>query len=979
MKICPSCGAELDDGATKCPICEASIPGAASPMPEALIPAQPFDLSAKLSEMRMKIDQLTTRPEDKKPEPEAGPVPEERPKAPPEEPKLQEEREPTAVSEVVEVPEEGVEEEAAAEEEYEEIIVETRQIGHGVIDRDSIVNLGKPRRKIEEGSGRKISLEEARAAKKTHAGIRRSYVVAAIAIIAIVIIASFLVLANRPSIITPAVDGIWDDWNAVSKFPAYISSDNPSLNIEDTAVQYYKGSIFWYLHTTGELYKTSDRISTYALLIDSDGDSTTGFSLYSDFGADLMAMISGSGGEELSSNLYIFDSEDNLNWSAWNPLRGINVATLISQGETNFTAPAGFSSTNARFVSVALDGKSRTCMSVFFSLKPSVLVIVQGSLVPSTGVLLAEPNQHILQLIVRGYGSVGDVDSIIPTVVGADTLDLGAITWRNADEMRAGKILTLSIDCSSITSGTKISAMVEKDGIESDFGCIMITGTPAIGYIGNIPPGIIIDGIFVDWSDFELDFNDPVPPANKDVDLTRTAMADSSTDLFFFGEVFGKMLNGSIIPVKELIAGPGGIGGEVGITERASGEDVLQIYIDVDPYDDIGAPSPIANVTLEPDFMIELAGRNGIIARKTFYEWYDGRWLQDDSVEISAAVDSQRIELGLAKSAIGSLNGSDVAFVCTDWLGTKDDFAIASVAIDPFKINLQGDVWGSLDGTSWVPRADVLSTTNSLVDLTSDASGNLYAIFSNGTVYVSYDLANSWSRLISSSLANVVAITSDGIGQLYSIRSTGEAYNATLTGGSWSYRGDIIFANDIVDLDWSYGTVPGSTCLYAVRSTPNVRLVRTINGGATWAQYNNNPNTVSTVSSIAILSSGGQDVIYVLQRNGDVYVSNDSATTWTITHVSPGGSPDFSASPCVDLDIDSNGNLWVVRGQGEVYRLITSTWTWETLYGINDISDVTAISSVPIPEFSDLMPILLFCIFIPLICIHRNLRKRRIA
>jgi len=574
---------------------------------------------------------------------------------------------------------------------------------------------------------------------------------------------------------------------------------------------------------------------------------------------------------------------------------------------------------------------------------------------------------------------IGEVESIVPTVTGADTTDLGRIVWRNRDEMRAGTSLTLSIDCSSVATGTRITASVEKDDINTDYASIMIVGRPAIGYVGNIPAGITIDGIFADWSDFTLDMSDPVPPSDRNIDLTRTALSDSATDVFFFGEVFGRILNGSLVPVTESILGPGGIGGSVEVKERVSGEDILQIFIDVDPFDDIGAPSPVANATLEPDFMIEVSGRNGIITRKTFCEWDGSSWLEDELVEIAAAIDSQRIEIGIAKSMIGPMSGSDIAIICTDWLGAKDDFALASVAIDPFKISLQGDVWGSLDGTSWVPKSDVLNNTNSLVDLTSDASGNLYAIFSNGTVYVSHDLANSWMRLITGSMTNVVAMTSDGVGQLYSIESSGETYNATFAGSSWTDRGDIAFATDVVDLEWSYGTTPNTTCLYAIRAGFGYKLVRSLDGGQTLAQYKNKPPTDSTVSAIAVNYVLGQDLIYVLERDGDVYVSNDSATTWSTTHISPGGSPDFVASPCVDLDLDSNGNLWVVRAKGEVYRLITSTWTWETLYGINDLSDVNAISSVPIPEFSDWMFIVVFCAMISLICIRSQGRRRKSA
>jgi len=972
MKICPSCGAELDDSATKCPICDAAIPETVPSLPSTPISIPAIDISAKLAEMREKIEKLKSSPGPEAPKPEEkamGETPPEKGVGPV--PALTSEAAP-AIERTEEAAKEEVEEEV--EEEYEEIIVETRQIGEGVIDRESIINLGKPKQVKEEATGRKIPKEET---KKTHTRVRPSYIILAILVVAIVIIASFLVLTNRPELTPPAVDGIWDDWVNVPKYPALFTSENPSLNIDETAVQLYKGSIFWYLHTAGDLYKTSERISYYALLIDSDGDPGTGFSFYPGFGADYMAMISGCGGESLFAGLYVFGSDDNLNWSAWKSVKSIHVAALISKFETNFTAPQTFSSAHAKFVSVTFDGKSNTCMSVIYSLIPGVLMITQGSLVPSTGVLLQEPNQHLLQLVVRAYGAMEEVRSIVPSVIGANTVDLGEVIWKNKDEMRIGKTLTLSVDCSSLTPGTKITAYIDSEGIETDYPVIMILGSPAIGYVGSIPSGITIDGIFADWNNFTLDMGDAVPPANKNIDITRTALSNSTTDIFFFGEVRGRMLNGSLVPVKESVLSPGSIGGSFEVRERVTGEDLLQIFLDVNPFDDIGAPSPIANATIEPDYLIEISGRNGIILQKAFYEWNGDQWLQDELVGINAAVNSQQIELGISKDAIGATTGMDMAIISTDWLGSRDDLALDSVAIDPFKISLQGKIWGSLDGTSWIPKSDVLNGTDSLVDLTSDSYGNLYAIFSNGTVYVSHDLANSWTKLIASSSSNFVAITSDGSGQLYSIKSTGETYNANFTGNSWIYRGKIVWATDIVDIDWSSGTSPGTACLYAVRSTPGTKLARSDDGGLNWSQYKNKLPTASEVSAIAAINVLGQDVIYVLERDGDLYVSNDSGTTWSTTHISPGGSHDFVASPCVDLDIDSNGNLWVVRAKGEVYRLITSTWSWETLYGLNDTSNVTAISSVPIPEFQSIFLLLAICVMAPLVCLRRYSRKMR--
>lgn len=268
----------------------------------------------------------------------------------------------------------------------------------------------------------------------------------------------------------------------------------------------------------------------------------------------------------------------------------------------------------------------------------------------------------------------------------------------------------------------------------------------------------------------------------------------------------------------------------------------------------------------------------------------------------------------------------------------------------------------------------MLSPTNTLIDLTSDSAGGLYAVFTNGTVYRSTDGALSWSRMISSALTGVVGITCDKAGQLYVLTSSGDTYNASLSGGGWNLRGKAP-GNGYIDIDWSTGTDPATTILYAVKSAFNSNIQQSPTGGVSWVPQVGKPPTDSTVSAVAAVWSGGNDILYVLEVDGDVRVSNDSGNSWTSTHISLGGSSDFTLSPCVDIDTDPSGNVWVVRGMGEVYRLTVSPWGWQTIFSTEDVSDVQAFSTMPIPEFGSAAAAGLSFAMVPLIILARRTRK----
>jgi hypothetical protein len=977
MKLCPSCGAELEDEAAKCPICdhvfEMVVKGETKPA------ADDISVTQKLDEMKAKIEQLAKSAAS---EPSMPQQPVEPQEIQPPSPQAQEEsyeeqiEQPGPATPESETTEEAVEEEGGVE--YEEVVVkETKPVSRAAAGPQRVTPAGQKKAIGPEKVAYKISATET---KKS--GISRKQGAAAVLVIVILVIASWYVLMSAPPADTPAVDGMFNEWSKIVKYSSFYQSSDPDLMFTECTTQFYQGSVYWYIKTSGDLYKTSDHITTYALFVDSDGNPGTGFPLTRDFGADFVAQISGTGGQKIPSScaLMRYSGTDYLNYSSWLFVQSLVIGSIGKQAETSFIAPASFSASSARFMAVSYNGVSTPSATLPFAFKPGILLIEQSSLIDSSGTIPIGAASPVLKVVMKAFGSNLETSEIRPMFTGiSQTKNLGPLVWTNDAEMQNGRTIEVAVNTSGTTAGTYLTATMSADGVVTDYGSVAVLGRIARGYAGSYPTGIKIDGCFADWTTFTNDLGDVVPIADKNIDIRRVSHGYDALTAYFYLDTMGAMMNGSMVPTekKQLLPG-GGSSGSGGPQKRVTGEDVLQIYLDVDPAADTGAPTPLNGTVIRPDYMVDVRGRNGVIDSKILKRWIGGDWAPLPQTAINVANDDHRIELSLVKSFIlnSSLNNSDIAFVMSDWSGISDNLTESGIVIDPFKVNLTGKIWGSLDGTVWTSKTDVLPGGNSLVDMTSDSGSVLYAVFSNGTIYKSSDAAVTWTGMISGAFSGVVGITSDRTSGLYILLSDGNSYVLSTLGGSWIWRGKAP-GTGYSDIDWVSGTTPSSTVLYATKSTSNSNVLRTTDGGANWASQGAKPPTNSTVAAINALPSGLNELVYLLEVDGDIRVSNNSGGSWTSTHVSAGGSTDFTADPCADIDTDSAGNVWVVRAKGEVYLLTVSPWGWQTVFSSQDSNAVQALSTMPIPEFGTLPVLFSVLIIIPIILSARRRAARQ--
>lgn len=646
----------MDEKETKCPICDYVFPSGETPqrseeLPETSVPSL-------LSELKSRIQSLGGKePEESKP-----PVRKEEP--------------PTESRQAV------LEEETVVEEEGEEKVEEEPEMVFGAeagprksLPGRSLTLPGMRPPKAEPAKpvkqGYKISASEV--AERKRRGVPIAII--AIVIVAIILFTAWYFLASQPSTMNPTVDGYFDEWTDSVMYQSYFMSNNADLDFMETSIQSYGGNVYWYFQTNGPLFNatsaTSPLITTYALFVDADGNPGTGFSLMDGFGADEFLGISGCTGQKNASltKLYEFVGTDTRNWSSWRILDNLTVGTAGSRVETSFHPLSFFNSTDARFIAVSYDGISIPSASLPFSTNPGILLIKQTSIITSNGNIAPGINRPVLQVDIAGFGSARKVHILRPELSGlSGTYNLGPVDW-NESTMGEGRSFLFTVNATDLDQGKFVQVSMTPTGVVSDYSSVVIIGSPAKGYVYQLPTVKTVDGLFKDWVNLEDDLSDSsLSKGNDDINVTRIGNETINDKTFFYVEVLGRMMNGTLIPVGARIPGPNMPSG-IGEQKLITGEDTIRIYIDRDPANNTGAPSPINGTNIRPDLMVEISGKNGEITEQVVKYWTTG-WYRNNSVTLTAAYGAKSLELSIS---VGHLENATFLVVTTDWAGRSDN------------------------------------------------------------------------------------------------------------------------------------------------------------------------------------------------------------------------------------------------------------------------------------------------------------------
>ncbi len=482
-----------------------------------------------------------------------------------------------------------------------------------------------------------------------------------------IVIPTFVILSYSKTRERFTIDGDFADWADVPRYGVESHSSVPPTNIVEWSVDFQGPDVYLYLRTQAAMMSAQNPESMY-LFVDSDGINSTGYVVES-LGADYLLQMTGWGSGVNQSGLLRYPAgPERYDWNAWMQIGTPTSVVRQDKLEAHAELPAPLSDA-ARFVLVSKDASDAGSVSYVAPAKGGLLVIEQSpSTEAATGVVMKSTSVAMVAVTLRCEGASGTVRQLSSSVSGAAPLAIQGLPVSLSPG--EAKVLFVSVDTSASAISQCISSGVLPSSVDSTFSEVEIVGPAVKAYADSPPSGIVIDGAFADWEGRVSADHDAVPITDHDVDIDLVGRANSSQDSFFFVSVKGRMCNGTFVPA--LVARPtaGGGGGAVVLTKR-SAEDTLTVYVDSDRSSSTGQQVSLDSKHIGADQKIVVKGLFGVIMSKDIYSYLAGSWSKSPAT-VQAAKDEQRIEIGVAVSAIGG--NSDIEFIIetTSWKGRAD-------------------------------------------------------------------------------------------------------------------------------------------------------------------------------------------------------------------------------------------------------------------------------------------------------------------
>jgi len=488
-------------------------------------------------------------------------------------------------------------------------------------------------------------------------------------VVLVVVVSSFVYLSYASENNSVTIDGRFNDWSHVGKFSTNTAATTATINVDQWAVRTDASRLYLYLKVQGALMGSSS-VDSFYLFVDSDNYAQSGY-VVSGLGADYLLEIDGWNGSVQSTALSRYSSpSDQHNWTSWTDIGSLSTALVSPQLEAMADMSLSLGP-DARYLLLSQNALDEQSISYVVPKDGGTLIIHQEAVSSSmpNGAVPFSSNLALLKLGLLAEGAGGTVQSITPTVRGAELVgSLGPVTLKAGQE----QTLEVMVDTSASTSGSLVSVSVSENGVESDFTDVSIVGEPAKAYVVAPPSTIVIDGAFGDWVGRISADTDSLPVLNPDIDINATGAVNSTLASYFYVSVKGQMCNGSFVPaIKMKPTGGSGGGGRV-IPTRITGEDLLRIYIDSDCNVSTGVPTSMSSKVIGADYLVEIAGMDGVIDRQSLMVHQGGVWTLVPSATVNASNDAQRIEIGVLSAAIGGSSSIEFIIETTDWRGRWD-------------------------------------------------------------------------------------------------------------------------------------------------------------------------------------------------------------------------------------------------------------------------------------------------------------------
>ncbi len=222
-------------------------------------------------------------------------------------------------------------------------------------------------------------------------------------------------------------------------------------------------------------------------------------------------------------------------------------------------------------------------------------------------------------------------------------------------------------------------------------------------YLGKVPKGITIDGIFTDWDSSINKLNDvdiPInPDYNQDRDIYKVSLINDpgSNSLSFYLSVHGNLLQGSAIPPvfnSEIItfsSNPANNGQKktpvevkniedskklAELPQELLGTDTISIFIDIDQNINTGYNSDWLSIGAE--YLIKITGREGLIFESEILKYNNNpnnnwNWIIIGDLPACKDINQLETQINWLDFNLKSISNANVIFYISDWVGKTSD------------------------------------------------------------------------------------------------------------------------------------------------------------------------------------------------------------------------------------------------------------------------------------------------------------------
>jgi len=469
-----------------------------------------------------------------------------------------------------------------------------------------------------------------------------------------------------------AIDGNPGDWAGIPTYADPAPASDPNVAIARYGVALEGTRLSLLIQVSGQALGDAAGYDAFYGFIDADGSAATGYEV-GGLGADYVAEVYGGSGQVASGRLYEFPAGSELNWSRRTAIGGVPAAasgaTLELRVDTDLFASFSPTATTILVASDDFDGSAARA-GVAVAATHGAIRIRQVPLLS----VLPSGTTAALRLDVAAVGELGPQDSwtVGPytfTSTAGVTVSPSPAQVTLTQAVRSASV-TVSVAASGLPAGAPVQVSLQSAQAPRT---VTVAGEGLAAYFASIPPAIRIDGLFADWASRVVQDSDSTTIARTSLDIDAYGGAANASGTFFHLSLTGRALEGSLVPQKIPRLPPGGGGGggpPAAPPPRATGEDVARVYIDANGSSNTG----LQLAGLYADYMVEVHGSNGRIARQDAYRWQSG-WVPDAGLGLQVAKNATALEGSLGLNS-AELNGTLMAFETSDWGGQGDATAV---------------------------------------------------------------------------------------------------------------------------------------------------------------------------------------------------------------------------------------------------------------------------------------------------------------